>query len=352
MKKNNKYLAFMLVLCFCLSFCFTSLADETPAVDVETETQNVDIQLGFIESMLSVVFGNSVWNDESGSGTGSVFDPWEMLKNSTGLAFNTLEDITQGNLYMIFETIGLILLTIYFLLEFSGNYSFNLSSTNKPSTDEIIKYFIKFIFSIMFFLNMKYILYFMLFLSEAAFNQAVNTLAIENINMSVDVVDKVLTASGYVKGASMVDFIRYNLPATISIVFSFAIPWLIGLVCNFLLVYVILSRIVNIVVQGAISPIAMADIFGNGNNIRDTKAWGYVRHFAGLCFQSVVIVVILYAVNALIGTYVTQLVEGLNNTINFGDLVNLAIQITVLKVVQVGSAMGSANIANRLFGGG
>lgn len=78
MKKNNKYLAFMLVLCFCLSFCFTSLADETPAVDVETETQNVDIQLGFIESMLSVVFGNSVWNDESGSGTGSVFDPWEM----------------------------------------------------------------------------------------------------------------------------------------------------------------------------------------------------------------------------------------------------------------------------------
>lgn len=353
MKKKNKLSVFILMLCFCLSLCFTSFADEStpPPTNTETEVQDVDSQLGFIEMMLGVVFGNSVWEDESGSGTGSVFDPWEMLKNSTELALSTMEDITQGKMYTAFEAIGMILMTIYFLLEFSGNYSFNLSSNNKPSMEEIIKYCIKFIICVIFFLNIKYILYFMLCLSEMAFHQAVNTLSIENVTMSIDVVDKVLLASGYVKEASVLDFITHNLPAMMSIIFSFAIPWLIGIVCNFLLVYVILSRIVNIVVQGAIAPIAMADIFGAGNNIRDTRAWGYVRNFAGLCFQSVVIVVILYAVNSLIGTYVAQLVDGLNNAVSFWQLVNLGIQITVLKVVQVGSAMGSAHMAKGLFSG-
>ena len=63
------------------------------------------------------------------------------------------------------------------------------------------------------------------------------------------------------------------------------------------------------------------------------------------------IVVILYAVNSLIGTYVAQLVDGLNNAVSFWQLVNLGIQITVLKVVQVGSAMGSAHMAKGLFSG-
>lgn len=349
MKKKNKLLIFVIMLCISLSFCFSSFAADTTT---ETPTEEInDLGAGVIESMLHIVFGNAIIPDKSDGGTGSIFDPWEMLQNSTELALKAMEDITQGKLYSVFTAIGVIFMFIYFLMDLSTSDMFMTSTNKRVTAEEIIKPLMKLLFCIIFLCNVKWILYFILGLSQGAFNQAINTLTIENVNMSADVVDKLMTVSGYVKNPSGLDMVR-NIGCSMQLFISFAIPWLVSLVCNFLLIYVILSRVVNIVIQGILAPIAMADIYGQGNSIRDTRAWGYIRNFAGLCFQAVVIVLVLYVVNSLIGVYATQLSEGLSRAAHIGDFVNLGIQVTVLKVVQVGTAMGSANEAKKLFSGG
>lgn len=345
----KRLVMFILMLCVSLSLCFPSFADDTTPPPTETVTESEDSgPVSFIKAMIGVVFGNAIKTDTSESGTGSIFDPWEMLKNSTELALTTLEELTQSRLYSVLMSVGVVLLTMYFLLDLSTSDALNVATNGRAEAETLLQPFIKFIISLIFLCNTKWILYFIIALSHSAFNQALHVLTIENVVMGGDVADKLLAAMGYVANSSGVLAIFHNTTAIIMSFMVFVVPWLVSVVCNFLLVYVILSRVVKLVVQGVCAPVAMSDIYGR-ESVRSTHAWNFVKKYAGICFQSVVIVIVLYVVNSLIGTYSTQLVEGLNGAVNVGDMMNLGIQMAVLKVVQVGTVMGSAHEAENLF---
>jgi hypothetical protein len=136
----------------------------------------------------------------------------------------------------------------------------------------------------------------------------------------------------------------------ISIILTFIGPYLVSMVCSAVVIWVVYSRTVNIIIMTIGAPLAMSDIYGD-RPFRETRSFGYIKELAGLMFQSVVIVLVMYAMNQ-ISKYFFEAFKSLQDTSGGGGIAlisSLAIRMTVFKVVQVGALLGSANKAKKLF---
>lgn len=391
-------MSLFMMLLMCFSLCFTSFAtsgDNTEQNFIESllgssesessesedgENLHKDAFVMFLEMMVKGVFKSPVGEEDDNA---SIFNPHGMLDNSTGIIYGALEAIYGSNIYSVFVAIGIILLTIYFIMDLASKDVFTQYS-GKTTIEQIIKPFVKFILSIMFVCNIKWIMFFLLALSQGAYTQV----SIADISISQEYIDS--TAFGSLTEAADIDSdaivtqilktVTYEIPdgwsgkvyelvignnpimqifnllRVLPMIIVFLLPWLVSVVCDAMLVYVVLSRIVSIAIQGAMAPVAMADIYSEGN-FRQTRSWDFIRNFTSLCFQSVIIALILQLVNIIIMIFVSKVfgamatAEGLAKLATIGDWANLAIQMTILKVAQVGTVLGSANEAKRLFGG-
>lgn len=393
------------ILMFLMSFIFlfststaqiTSFATETQQETESSEDNEIVVRDGFVvilEMMLNEVFSNPTTNevDEEAS-VGSIFNAGQMLKGSLVVIYNSLQAIYDSHLYSVFIAIGVIIMTIYFMIDLATKDVLSMTTDNRYTIEKIIRPFVKYIICLMFILNIKWILIVLLGLSQGAYNQVPDSLPISFVEAegfgdageiqsieSTEIVEQILDMVSYkvnvpdlgdgdtanwveemiakgIKKLSPMDTIN-NVFKVLPLIVVFILPWLISVVCNGLLVYVILSRIVSIVIQGAMAPIAMGDIYSEGS-IKDTKSWSFVRNFASLCFQSVVISLVLLLVNTIISIFVADIFAKIASAstlsaqvATIGWWANLAIQMTILKCVQVGTVLASANESKKLFGG-
>lgn len=371
-KKKLMCLMFMLLMCF--AFSFTIFADEGEGVESsegtvtestnEGEKEIKDSSKGLLESMLKEIFKSPVSKSDTEEAT-SIFNTYGMLDESVVIIYRALEAIYRSRLYSVFIAIGVVLLTVYFLMDLSTRDILD-STGNRDTIEQIAKPFVKWLICIIFIMNVKWILFMVLGLSQGAYRQVPDTLEITfnetstfsspDATAEIDtqgVIDEIYEMIGYEEGGGVLKA-TLNLGRQLPLMIAFILPWLISLVCDGLLIYVILSRIVNIAIQGAMAPIAMADAYsGNSNgSIRDTRAWGYIKNFASLCFQSVVISLTLIIVNTIILVFISRIfgaIEGAGALANIGWWLNTAVQMTILKMVQVGAVMGSAQKAKELF---
>ena len=389
--RKNKVICFLLVCLMCFAFSFTALAsseqgsgdqaENTNQTQAETEVK--DSSRGLLESMLNVIFRSPTTSKDQ-EDPASILQPYAMLDESVVIVYRALEGIYSSTLYSVFIAIGVVLLTVYFLMDLSTRDILD-NTGNKDTVEQLTKPFIKWILCIIFIMNIKWVLLMLLGLSQGAYNQATKadiSIAFNDTNAfsspdsggelnTEQVIDEIFEMIGYeeINWASDEGFINslkkdilgtignsginvLNMSKQLPLMLAFFIPWLVSIVCDGLLVYVILSRIVNIAIQGAMAPIAMADAYsGNSNgSIRDTRAWAYIKNFASLCFQSVVISLTLIIVNAIIVVFISRIFGAMSNPLNtIGWWMNTAVQMTILKMVQVGTVMGSAQKAKELF---
>ena len=296
----------------------------------------------------------------------SILQPYGMLDESVVIVYRALEGIYSSTLYSVFIAIGVVLLTVYFLMDLSTRDILD-NTGNKDTVEQLTKPFIKWILCIIFIMNIKWVLLMLLGLSQGAYNQATKAdinIVFNDTNAfsspdsvgelnTEQVIDEIFEMIGYEETEGFHPLkSTANAMRQLPLIIAFLIPWLVSIVCDGLLVYVILSRIVNIAIQGAMAPIAMADAYsGNSNgSIRDTRAWAYIKNFASLCFQSVVISLTLIIVNAIIVVFISRIFGAMSNPLNtIGWWMNTAVQMTILKMVQVGTVMGSAQKAKELF---
>lgn len=382
-KKKLIYLMFMLFMCF--TFSFVSFAGSEGITESEsgegTVTENTDglgeaeggtdgsgegnkatdSSKGLLESMLKEIFKSPV-SKSSTEEAANIFNTYGMLDESVVIVYRALEAIYKSSLYNVFVAIGVILMTVYFLIDLSTRDILD-NTGNKDTVEQFTKPFLKWILCIVFIINVKWILFVVLGLSQGAYRQVPETLEITfndtsafsspDATAEIDtqgVIDKIYEMIGYEEGDGIAKTFL-NFVKQLPLMLAFILPWLVSLVCDGLLIYVILSRIVNIAIQGAMAPIAMADAYnGSNGSIRDTRAWGYIKNFASLCFQSVVISLTLIIVNTIILVFISRIFGAISNPLNsIGWWMNTAVQMTILKMVQVGAVMGSANKAKELF---
>lgn len=310
----------------------------------------------FLDSMLDTVFSGVDEDDES------YFSSGNLIREGNDLISQALEKITDsgngfGKAYTLFKGLAIMIMTFYFIISLTSmDYS---RQFGKPSIELLAKPFAKFILCLLLIIFSEQILKFCFALSAKAF------FVTDRLDLKLDIETKATLASdvneyrkavydavGYTMAADkagfgIVDTFK-NIPAFISIVLAFAIPWIISIAADLVTAWVIYSRTVNIIVRTMAAPLAMSDLYSD-RNFRETHAFSFIREYTGLCFQAVVIVIIMAVLNIIMGILIKNLdAAGGFNT--FQEIQQLGLKISVFKLVQVGVLIGSANTAKRIMG--
>ncbi len=304
----------------------------------------------FLDSMLDTVFGNMGPEEQN------YFAPANLLSEADAIIFHSFSKITGSSIYTLLKGFAVLIMTMYFIMGLSSK-DFS-TQFGKPTVELISRPFAKYLICLFVVVFMEYLLQFFFSLSHIAYGTAAeNSIELmssqESTVLGADAVkgykDAIYAAVGYVtkeqkSGLGIVDTFK-NIPPFISIIFAFLFPWIISMASDMVTVWVVYSRTVNIVVRAIAAPLAFSDLYSE-QPFRETRAFGFLREFAGLCFQSAVIMVTFVALQAVMGVLLEHLPAGST----FGDIQGLALKIGVFKLVQVGVLVGSANTAKRLFG--
>lgn len=307
---------------------------------------------GFLDAMLDTVFGMD--EEEDGSG----FSVYEMLEESIGVvneAFETMTDTSGdiGAFYYMLKAVALTIMSMYFIM---GLASKDFSQQfGRPTVEMLAKPFAKFIICMFLLACSEWLMKFFLYLSQWCFNRAPRDNSMAGVlgESLGDYKALVYDAVGYVRasdksGLGIVDTFK-NIVPFISVFVAFMLPWLISLAAGLVSVWVVYSRTAQIIVMALGAPLAMSDLYGE-HPLRDTRAFQYIKEFAGLCFQSVVIAAVFIALNMIMAIFLEHFTEQVTAGGNgIGNLMAMGLKIAVFKLVQVGLIVGSGNRAKKMM---
>ncbi len=306
----------------------------------------------FLDAMLDSVFGISEEKDGSG------FSTYEMLDEAVGIvdrAFETMTDTGSeiGAFYYMLKAVALTIMTMYFVMGLASR-DFT-QQFGKPTVEMLAKPFAKFIVCIVILIFSEYLMQFFLYLSQWCFNRAPkdNSMLGEMAEKIGDYKDLVYDAVGYTlpsekKGLGVMDTIK-NIMPFISIFIAFMLPWLVSLAASLVAVWVVYSRTAQLIIMAIGAPLAMADLYGE-HPLRETRAFNYIKEFAGVCFQSVVITLVFMAMNMIMAVFMEHFGKQISDGAKgIGALMAMGLKIAVFKLVQVGLVVSSANRAKKLL---
>lgn len=358
----------MLVLLLCLSSVpITSYADESNLLEMEEMKEEKESEEGeeaekeeetkdggnaFLDAMLDSVFGVSEENDGSG------FSAYEMLDEAVGIvdrAFETMTDTGSeiGAFYYMLKAVALTIMTMYFVMGLASR-DFT-QQFGRPTVEMLAKPFAKFIVCIVILVFSEYLMQFFLYLSQWCFNRAPkdNSMLGEMAEKIGDYKKMVYDAVGYTlpsekKGLGVMDTFK-NIMPFISVFIAFMLPWLVSLAASLVSVWVVYSRTAQLIIMAVGAPLAMADLYGE-HPLRETRAFNYIKEFAGLCFQSVVLALVFIAMNMVMAVFMEHFGKQVSDGVNgIGALMAMGLKIAVFKLVQVGLVVSSANRAKKLM---
>lgn len=307
---------------------------------------------GFLDAMLDSVFG------AVGDGQEGRFSVYGMLDESAGIVDAAFREMTDpatdmGTFYYLLKAVGLAVMTLYFIM---GLASRDVTRQfGRPTVEMLAMPFAKFIICLFILSCSEWIMEFFLYLSQWCFNRApranpmVGTLG-ETVG---DYKKLVYDAVGYTlpsdkSGLGIVDTFRNTLPF-FSVFMAFMVPWLVSLATDLASVWVVYSRTAQIIIMAAGAPLAMADLYGE-HPLRETRAFGYIREFAGLCFQSVVIALVFLAMDMVMAVFLEHFSGQASGGMgSIGELMTMGLKIAVFRLVQVGLVVGSANRAKKVM---
>ncbi len=371
-QKMGNHFAFYIIPMLILLLWFsaipiTAYADEGSLIEIEEIKEEEESGEGeenengeetkdggnaFLDAMLDSVFGVSEEKDGSG------FSTYEMLDEAVGIvdkAFETLTDTGSeiGAFYYMLKAVALTIMTMYFVMGLASR-DFT-QQFGKPTVEMLAKPFAKFIICIVILIFSEYLMQFFLYLSQWCFNRAPkdNSMLGEMAEKIGDYKKMVYDAVGYTlpsekKGLGVMDTFKNIIPF-ISIFIAFMLPWLVSLAASLAAVWVVYSRTAQLIIMAIGAPLAMADLYGE-HPLRETRAFNYIREFAGVCFQSVVITLVFMAMNMIMAVFMEHFGKQISDGANgIGALMAMGLKIAVFKLVQVGLVVSSANRAKKLL---
>lgn len=326
--------------------------EETEEGEETKEEEAKDGGNAFLDAMLDSVFGVSEEKDGSG------FSAYEMLDEAVGIvdrAFETMTDTGSeiGAFYYMLKAVALTIMTMYFVMGLASR-DFT-QQFGRPTMEMLAKPFAKFIVCIVILIFSEYLMQFFLYLSQWCFNRAPkdNSMLGEMAEKIGDYKKLIYDAVGYTlpsekKGLGVMDTFK-NIMPFISVFIAFMLPWLVSLAASLVSVWVVYSRTAQLIIMAVGAPLAMADLYGE-HPLRETRAFNYIKEFAGLCFQSVVIALVFIAMNMVMAVFMEHFGKQVSDGVNgIGALMAMGLKIAVFKLVQVGLVVSSANRAKKLM---
>lgn len=340
----------------------TTGATESGASEEDEKAAAPDIVLyQMLLGEVSAIYGSSTISMGAASGSEeinatNVVNPVFLL----GITYEKVTDIistyTRGSIYAVFTAVACAFMIIFFLSDMTSK---DIPQNFGPNGGDLlffIKPFSKLIIGMLLLIVAPKIINSILTISQFVYKVAVKTVGAVTAGGSIitpeDLTYGMMKASGvvFIK-PSIVDTIT-NFGTMLGLVLPLALPYLIATVSNLLLIWTVLSRMFNLILQAIIAPLAFTDFYSE-RPFTDTRAFGFCRDFLGLCFQSTVIILAFAVTQSLISTLTGDLVAGLSQggvIAGFGKISEIALFLSAIKITQATVVMGSAQLSKKAFG--
>lgn len=310
---------------------------------------------------VSTIYGSSTISMGAASGNEeinatNVVNPVFLL----GITYDKVTDIistyTSGSIYAVFTAVACAFMIIFFLSDMTSK---DIPQNFGPNGGDLlffIKPFSKLIIGMLLLIVAPKIINAILTISQFVYEVAVKTVGAVTAGGSIitpeDFTYGMMKASGvvFIK-PSIVDTIT-NFGTMLGLVLPLALPYLIATVSNLLLIWTVLSRMFNLILQAIIAPLAFTDFYSE-RPFTDTRAFSFCRDFLGICFQSTVIILAFAVTQSLISTLTGDLVAGLSQggvIAGFGNISEIALFLSAIKITQATVVMGSAQLSKKVFG--
>lgn len=146
-----------------------------------------------------------------------------------------------------------------------------------------------------------------------------------------------------------IDFFT-NLGKMIFIIIMMFIPYVIAMISNLMLIWTVISRMFNMILQAILAPLAFTDFYSE-RPFTDTRAFGFCRDFLGIAFQSTVILLAFAVSESLLSRFATILLGCISGSIGDASIIaQIGLFFGVLRFTQATVVMGSANLSKKVFG--
>ena len=265
---------------------------------------------------VSAIYGSSTISMGAASGTEAinatnVVNPVFLLGITYEKVTDIISDYTSGSIYAVFTAVACAFMIIFFLSDMTSK---DIPQNFGPNGGDLlffIKPFSKLIIGMLLLIVAPKIINGILAISQFVYEVAVKAVDATATDGSIitpeDLVFGMMKASGvvFIK-PSIVDSIT-NFGSMLGLVLPLALPYLIATVSNLLLIWTVLSRMFNMILQAIIAPLAFTDFYSE-RPFTDTRAFAFCRDFLGLCFQSTVIILAFAVSQSLISTLTGDIV--------------------------------------------
>ena len=265
-----------------------------------------------------------------------------------GSALAGYDGITHETWYLFLEVAAILIMFIRFASDYSMDKVWQPVERNTP--EQMMKPVIRLVVGFIFILLAHHLLAFGLVLSQAAFSAiSQSTTSAETLSLYQDMSKNICDLLGFVPEKGPIDFMK-NLGALISGVIEFFLPFLISGISALGIMFVVFSRVLELVVRAVFAPLAMTDCYKSGEH---THGFHYIMEFFGIAFQSLAIFAVLWVSGMVCGMFTAELKTTMASATGVGADLNrasqMALYISALKLAQLTMLLKTASITKSVF---
>ena len=253
------------------------------------------------------------------------------------------EGLTNLDFYKYIQGFSLILMFTLFFYEQSEEYIGNFGDV---SVEKIIRPYLKLILAVFFIFNIQKLLSGFLLLSKVLCESISLSLSSGQITIVDQLKDQLTKEMGFNRGKGLLSNVKNIIPF-LSAIIMLAGPYIVAQITNVGMFFVAFRRLLELACLTLFAPFAFFDIYKGANS----QAIRFLRGYLGICFQAAAIMAVLAVSSIACGVVFQQYFGSIDTTKGAVDISKVAWTMVAIKLAQLTTVGGTAQITRKIFGG-
>ena len=250
------------------------------------------------------------------------------------------EGLTNLDFYKYIQGFSLILMFTLFFYEQSEEYIGNFGDV---SVEKIIRPYLKLILAVFFIFNIQKLLSGFLLLSKVLCESISLSLSSGQITIVDQLKDQLTKEMGFNRGTGLLSNVKNIIPF-LSAIIMLAGPYIVAQITNVGMFFVAFRRLLELACLTLFAPF---DIYKGANS----QALRFIRGYLGICFQAAAIMAVLAVSSIACGVVFQQYFGSIDTTKGAVDVSKVAWTMVAIKLAQLTTVGGTAQITRKIFGG-
>lgn len=251
--------------------------------------------------------------------------------------------LTNLDFYKYIQGFSLILMFTLFFYEQSEEYVGNLGDA---SLEKILRPYLKLILAVFFIFNVQRLLSGFLILSKVLCGSISSSLSSGQITIVDQLKNQLTQELGFDRGKGLLSSVK-NIVPFLSAVIMLIGPYIVAQITNVGMFFIVFRRLLELACLTLFAPFAFFDVYKGANS----HAIRFLRGYLGICFQAAAIMTVLLVSSIACGVVFQQYFGSLDTGKGAVDISKVAWTMVAIKLAQLTTVGGTAQITRKIFGG-